>query len=417
MASTSSDLTTLDGLFKVQYAKAIQNALPEGCVAQDKIKFEDAAKLGDEYRTPVNVSYEGGVSYLGETGALQALADAVAGQMKEAVVKGSELNIRGFITNKALAASLGGNSKAFKTATAVKVFSLNATLRRRLETSIWYGQDNIGIIESVTDLTGGLATVVLTRASFAPGFWQGVEKHRFETWTAGGARSSTINVGLTVEGVDLSTRTLTVGYTGAFGTQIVVGDTLHWYGSRSGASTYNEMVGMKKIFSNTGSQFGIDASTASVWKGNTDTTGGVCSTALLQKVAVKPANRGLSGKLLAVIPTAAWAEMNIDESALVRRTQGESEGKSGLEGLKIRAACGELEILPSPFVKEGDFFMLPIDEMVRGGAMDVSFSLDGERFFRWLDGYNGYELQAMCDQFIFCNKPSYGVYGSGLTYT
>lgn len=415
MASTASDLTTLDGLFKVQYAKDLVNALPEGLILLKKVPYEEFAKLGDEYRTPVNVSYEGGVSYLGESGGMTALQDAIAGQTKEASVKGSELNIRGFVSNKALAASLGGNKKAFKTATAVKVFGLNATIKRRLETSMWYGQDSIGIVESVTDLGSSKADIVVTAASWAPGFWQGVEKHRLESYTVPGVKSSA-TAGLIIEGVDLDTRTVTVTYVSA-ASESVAGDTLHWFSSRAGASTWNEMIGLKKILSNTGSQFGIDASTATVWRGNTYASSGVPSTALFQKAAVKPANRGCMSKLLAVVPTKAWSEMNIDEAALVRRTQGEADGVSGLDGLRLRAANGELEILPSPFIKEGDYFLLPMDEMVRGGALDVSFSLDGERFFQWVPGYSGYELQAMCDQFIFCNKPSHGLYGSGLTYT
>lgn len=418
LAGTGNDVAALDGNFKRQFAKKLVNALPEGLILQKRVDFSTATKLGDDFQTMVNVSHEGGVSYLGEDGSIQALVDAVAGQTKMALVKGTELNLRGFISYKALAASLGGDEKAFKNATAFKVFDMNAVLRKRLEQSMWYGQDSLATCGTVTDLGSNLATVVITDATWAPGFWQGVESHKIVSYAANGTRHSDATVGLKITAVDLDTKTLTVQYVSAV-TEVQAGDTLHWFGSRTGASgaaTYSEMAGLKKILTNTGLLFGINASSASVWKGNTDSTGGTPSTALLQNAAVKPANRGCMTKLLAVVPTKAWAAMNIDESALVRRTQGEADGVSGLEGLKLRAANGTIEILPSPFIKEGDYFLLPEDELLRVGAIDVTFSLDGERFFRWLDGYNGYELQCMCDQAIFLNKPSYGLYGSGLTY-
>jgi hypothetical protein len=411
----SNDVAALNGNFKRQYASKLVNALPDGSLLQKRIEFTRATKLGDDFATMVNISHEGGVSYLGEGGAVQALADAIAGQTKQATVKGTELNLRAFISYKALAASLGGDEKAFKNATAFKVFDMNSVVRKRLEISMWYGQDSIGVVSSVTDLGSNLATVVITDASFAPGFWQGVEGHRLASYTSGGTRHSDATSGLKIVSVDLENKTLTVSYVSAV-TEVQAADTLHWFGSRTGSSTYNEMVGLKKILSNTGSLFGIDASTASVWKGNLYPTAGQPSIPLLQRAAVKPANRGCMGKLLAVIPTKAWAEMSIEEGALVRRTQSESNAVSGFDGLRVRAANGELEIVPSPFVKEGDFFLLPEDEMLRVGAIDVTFSLDGERFFRYLDGYNGYELQCMCDQAIFINKPSFGLYGSGLTY-
>lgn len=418
MSSTANDIAALNGNFKRQYAKKLVNALPEGLILQKRVEFSTATKLGDDFRTMVNVSHEGGVSYLGEDGSLQALSDAIAGQTKEANVKGTELNLRGFITYKALAASLGGDEKAFKNATAFKVFDMNAVVRKRLETSMWYGQDSIATASTVTDLGSNQATVLITDATWAPGIWQGVENHRIAAYASNGTRHNDATVGLKVVGVNLDTKTLTVQYVSAV-SEVQSGDTLHWFGSRTGASgaaTYKEMAGLKKILSNTGSLFGIDASTASVWKGNTYTSAGEPSTALLQDAAVKPANRGCMTKLLAVVPTKAWARMNIDESALVRRTQGEADGMTGLDGLKLRAANGQIELLPSPFIKEGDFFLLPEEELLRVGAIDVTFSLDGERFFRYLDGYNGYELQCMCDQAIFMNKPSYGLYGSGLSY-
>jgi hypothetical protein len=411
----ASNLTTLDGLFKIVWHKDIVNALPDNAILQKRIDLSAAQKLGDEYRTPISLSHEGGITYLGETGDIADLNDAVAGQMQHAAVKGSEMNLRGLLTYKALAASLGGDQKAFKKATAVKVFDMNASIRHRIEASILYGQSGVGTVSTVTDLGSNEAEIVITDAEWAPGMWIGTEGHYIDSFT-GTTKNNTGT--LKIHKVDLSNKKLTVTYSGTIASDCTAGDLLFFKGAAVDGGTFKEMAGLKKIISNTGSLFGINAGSYSMWQGNSVASAGDASFGLLQDTAVLPANRGCMQKLVALVPTKFWTALNKNESAL--RQYDVSYGdkaKNGFRTLSFYAANGELEIVRHPMVKEGDFFLLPEDSMVRVGATDVSFSLDGESFFRPLEKQNAFMLQCMTDQAVFLTKPSYAAYAAGVTYS
>lgn len=413
--SGASNLTNLDGLFKIVWHKEIVNALPDNAICQKRWDLSQAQKLGDEYRTPVSLSHEGGVTYLGESGDIADLNDAIAGQMQHAAVKGSEMNLRGLLTYKALAASLGGDQKAFKKATAVKVFDMNASIRHRIEASMLYGQSGLGVVKTATDLTGGVAEIVITDAEWAPGMWIGTEGHFIDSFTGTTKNNSGT---LQITKVDLTNKKLTVAYSGTFASDVAVGDLLFFKGSAVDGGTFKEMAGLKKIISNSGTLFGINAGSYSLWQGNSVSNAGDASFGLLQDTAVLPANRGCMQKLVALVPTKFWTALNKNESALRQYDASYGEkAKNGFRSLSFYAANGELEIVRHPMVKEGDLFLVPEDCVTRVGATDVTFSLDGESFFRPLEKQNAFMLQCMTDQALFLTKPSYAAYASGVTYT
>lgn len=412
----ASSVTVLNGLFKVVYNKDIVNALPDNAILQKLFPDLTAAtKLGQEYRTPITLSHEGGVSYLGESGDLTTLNDAVSLQMKEAQIKGTEMILRGLITNKAIASSLGGDTKAFKKATSVKVFGMNASLRHRIEASLLYGQSGLGVVSTVTDLGSNLAEIVITDATWAPGIWIGTEGAFVDSFTS----TTKNNTGtLAINKVDLDNKKLTVLYTGTIASDVTAGDNLFFQGSAVDGGTFNEMVGLKKIITNTGALFNINAGSYSMWKGNSDASVGDASFSQLQDAAVKPANRGCAEKLVALVPTKYWTQLNKNEAALRRYDVSMGDkAKNGFKSLSFDAANGELEIVKHPMVKEGDFFLLPKDCVVRVGASDITFALDGESFFRPLEKQSGFMMEAYTDQAVFLTKPSYSYYASGVTYS
>jgi hypothetical protein len=418
MAETgASNITTLNGLFKVVYHREIVNAIPDNAILQKRFgELSAAEKVGAEYRMPVVLSHEGGITYLGESGDLADLNSAVSMQMKEVTVKGSEMNLRGLLTYKALAASLGGSEKAFKKSTSQKVFGMNASIRHRIECSMLYGQSGLGTLSTVTDLGSNVAELVITDATWAPGIWIGTEGHSIDSFT--GTAKNNSSGALVITKVDLDSKKLTVTYTGTLSNEAAAGDDLYFTGSAVNGGTFNEMVGLKKIITNSGSLFGINAGSYSLWKGNTVSSAGDASFGLLQDTAVKPANRGCAQKLVALVPTKFWTSLNKNESAL--RQYDVSYGdkaKNGFRSLSFYAANGELEIVRHPMVKEGEFFLLPEDCVVRVGSTDVTFSLDGESFFRPLEKQNGFMLECLTDQAIFLTKPSYAAYASGVTYS
>lgn len=418
MAETGfSGLTQLNGDFKVVYNKDIVNALPDNAILQKRFPDLTAAtKLGLEYRTPITLSHEGGFTYLGESGDLTDLANAVSLQMREASIKGTELNLRGVITNKAIGASLGGGDKAFKKAATIKALAMNASMRHRIEASLLYGQSGIGTVASINDLGGNSGEIVITDASWAPGMWIGTEGASIDSFT--GTTKNNASAALVITKVNLDLKKLTVTYSGTFSSEVAVSDVLFFTGSNLGSNSFAEMVGLQKILTNTGSLFGIDASAFSMWAGNSSTSVGDASFKQLLDAAIKPANRGCAQTLVALVPTKYWSQLNADEAALRRYDASKGDtAKNGFKSLEFEAANGTLQVVKHPMVKEGDMFLLPENEVVRVGAYDVTFALDGETFFRPLEKQNGFMMQADTDQALFLTKPSYGLFGTGVSYS
>src|SRR5689334_22331945 len=116
MADVANDLSTLNGNFKDQFHKNLNDVMPDFVVLQKDgfIDWVPADKMnGELYSIPTLLRSNQGVTYLGEGGSVADLSDAVPGKMKEAQVKGTELNVRGQLSYKALSQASAAGPKAF----------------------------------------------------------------------------------------------------------------------------------------------------------------------------------------------------------------------------------------------------------------------------------------------------------------
>jgi len=406
-------MTTMDGLFKVVYADKLQNLIPDFAILQKRIAFSSSEKeLGQKYIQPVNLAHEAGFTYAGSAGNVVTLSDAVNGVTKPAEVVGSELILKAQLSYKAVAAASQKGQKAFVKATSWKVSDMNDAMRKRLEISFLYGSSGLGTVESLSDLGSNRGTIVVTAATWAGGIWAGSEGAFLDAYTS----TTKNNTGtLQITKVDSDTRTLTVAYSGTWASDVAVGDELYFAGSYG-----NEMAGLKKIITNSTTLFNIDASAYSLWKGNTITNVGTLSHGKIQSAIAKAVNKGLQEKVLMMVSPAGWTALNTDMAALRMFDSSYKSAKleSGAESLVFHSTNGSIEVLSHPLVKDGDYFILPEESVMRIGSTDVTFSLPGseEQFFMFVPNRNAVELQCMADQALFVEKPAHCVYGSGITY-
>src|SRR5688500_1791055 len=134
MSDTPNTVTTLNGLFKTVYADKLLDLIPDFGILQKYIGFEGADKeTGNFYAQPVALSQEAGFTYLGTSGDVASLGDAIRGQTKEAQVYGSELVLRSQISYGALARASKSGVKAFKRASSFLVEGMNNAARKRVE--------------------------------------------------------------------------------------------------------------------------------------------------------------------------------------------------------------------------------------------------------------------------------------------
>ncbi len=412
MSSTANTLSTLNGLFKVVYASELIDAVPDFAVLQKRIAFKSDDKIGAYYAQPINLSQEAGFTYGGETDANAAgldLNDAVAGAMKEAQVKGSELILRGQLTYKAMSRAAAGGKAAFKKATAWKVVDMNNAMRKRLEIAMLYGQIGVGTV--LTNTSGAL---VLTTGTWAGGIWAGAEGAKLEAFTTNAATATQHDTTLTISAVDADTRTVTVTGTSS---SVVANDILFFLGSKT-TTGFNEMAGLQKIIANTGSLFAIDASAFSLWKGTTDSSFGVPSFSRFMQSVAKAVNKGLMEKVLLLVSPKCFGVLNSDQAALrmYDATYKESKGAQGFEALVFHSTNGACEIVSHPMVKDGDAFIVPEESLTRIGSADLVFGLGEDEFVQYIANKAVYEVQCFADQAIFCERPAHCVYVSGITY-
>jgi hypothetical protein len=397
--ATANDLGTLNGLFKETYADKMLRLIPEGTKLLQKIPFiAKDRQPGNNYHQPVVLGLEHGVTFADSGEGAFNLVSPVAGQIKDATVRGYQLVLRSVLSYVAASRATGSGPRAFEDATKFLVGNMLSSVSKKLEIELLYGQIGYGTVGS---LAGNVITV--TTAEWAPGIWSGAEHMPIEIRSAAGALRGTA----TVISVDLSLRTVTVDMM----PMGVLANDVIWH-----AGAYlKEFAGMHKIFTNTGSLFGIDAAYYNLWKANTFTpaTTSLLSFAIIQQAIALGVGKGLDNDVMLLINPGHWDDLLTEQAAfrMYDSSYSSSEVQNGGRSIKFYAQNGAVEIVPSIYVKEGYAYIISLEDFVRVGSTDVTFKRpgQGDNFFRDMEDSAGYELRCYTDQALFCSKPGKNV--------
>lgn len=414
-------LASLDGNFKDQFHDDVEELIPDHVILQrnDFIDWVPSDKMnGEFYSVPTLLRSSQGVTYLGETGAVGDLETPVAAVMKEAQIKGSELNVRGQLSYKVLSQASAAGPKAFKKASAWLVEDLAQVAFTRIEIAALYGQSGIGTIESVVDNTGN-ADVVISEATFAPGLWIPLEGARLDSFSG----TTLMNTGgaLTLNSVTTSTRTLNISYTGAFGTQLVAAQVLFPRGAAITGGTFNEMIGLRKQFTaTTGTLFNINRASYSLIQGNTKSSIGTPTKAKIVDAAMLAVDKGAMSGLTVLVSTKMWSKLAAEDMAL-RMFDGsysKEKSQSGSKELIYDFLGGSIKVVCHPMVKYGEAFLFNPEDVIWVGSAKPTFEIPSmpEKFFRLVQDKNAVELQNYADIAIYALKPSQCVMLTGITY-
>lgn len=425
-ATTTVTFDTLNGLFKDQFAPEVENLIPDHVLLQKGLIdwIPQDKQPGEFYSIPTVLKSNQGVTYGGESGSVTALKDAKPGLMKEAQIKGSEMILRGQLSYAVLARAATAGNKAFKKASAWLVEDLTQVAFTRAEIAALYGQDSLGIIETVNSGPAGTAgdpyLITISEASFSPGMWvllEGASLEIFATGASGDRRGSLV---FTVQTVDTANRIIGLSEAGPAITNVVATDTLHFEGARaSNGDTYNEMAGLKVQMSATsGTLFNI-ARTYALMKGNPVAHGSVELTkAALLSYCMKAVDKGAMSKLTALVGTKTFATLHAEFLGLERfnRSGGSEKEEAGAEKIAYRSVFGSLEIVCHPLVKNGDCFVFNPDDVIWVGSRKPGFEIPGTEgsYFDKVEGATAVELQNYSDMAIYVHKPARTVMITGI---
>lgn len=408
-ATQANNMTTLNGLFKERYSDKIERLIPEGAKLMKDIPFISRDKQpGNFYHQPVVLGLEHGVTFADDTEGAFALNDAIPGQIKDASVRGYQLVLRGILSYQAAARAMGPGERAFEDSTKFLVGNMLASVTKKLEIEILYGQSQYGVVASVAGLV-----IDIQDKEWAPGIWAGAEKMPIEIYDTTGV---TLRGSANITAVSLENKTITVDVMPA---GVVATDRILHKGAMN-----KEFAGVHKILTNSSSLFGIDASQYNLWKGSQfDAANGgpdvLMSFSIIEQAISKGIEKGLDRDVTVMVNPGHWDDLITEQAAkrLYDSSYSSAQLENGAKTLKFHGQNGIISVVPSIYVKEGFAYVLCMEDWVRVGSTDVTFKRPGQagdNFFRDLENAAGYELRCYTDQALFCAKPGRSILIKGL---
>jgi len=424
MAQPYSLSNTGNGWFKEIYADNAEWLIKQASLMTNLIGFEKKDAIGNAFNVSVNLTGANGVTYAGPTLDAFALEEAVAAENKNVQVQGYNLVNRAKIGYQAAAAAMT-SKQSFGSATKYLVKALLEETTRRLEVEFLYGQSGIGasIVQvPVTTATTVTATINAQDWSY---IWVGKLNTKIDVYDDLGVQIGTDY--FTVTAIDTVNQTVTLEES-VVGDAAILDAALQALGVGAKLNYYfkgqfgNSMAGLKRILTNTGVLFGIDAAQYELWQGNVvDVAGSLTFAAFQEGLAQAAGKGGFMGKAIAFVSPNQWADLN-DEQAALRQydtSYKSSEGMNGFKALTFASYNTEVEIYSHSMVKAGDAFMFPQDMIKRVGATDITFNnpldYENQKFFLELADNAGAELRTYANQAIFLYSPAQGVYFTNIT--
>lgn len=426
------DTGSLNALYKVAYAKGVEDLIPKASKLSDMIPFVPSElQNGKHYEQPVVLAAEQGFTYSLDSQTAYDLNDSIGMAMQSAEVPGADLVLDSTVGyNQAARAS--HSATAFKTVMSTKFENMLSSATKRLEIAMIYGSNNIGSASTqAVVIASSMLPLVIDTASWATGIWSGSENANVVFVKASDNTAVDSLRSFKIAKVDVDARTiyLSAGTAGTAGTLTTLetaveayGVNIHFYGTCSGTAgtfAYAEMAGLKKIITNTGTLFGISAATYDLWRGNSVAVTGQLTMAKVLSATSKAVQRGLDSDAVVLVNPSTWADLASNLAAL-RRFDGSYSKKKASNGsneLEYVSQNGTLKIVSYNLVKEGDCIIFPEDKVMRIGARELSLNdptRPADEIFFTIPGKAGVGLRAYCNTAIFLEAPAQAVYISGI---
>lgn len=425
-----SELSRLDGLFKEVYGDDIKNLVPESSHLTKAVGFKESTQQGKKFVQPVIVSSVGGFT-VGDNSQAYTLNDSAGMVTLDAEIVSPSVVLRQAIPYGQLAQSTSDKG-SFANATRLTVEVMIEAMTKRNEINFLYGNSGIGETDTSSNVDTTHTTVTISSDSWAAGIWSGSETStslNFYDHT-GTLVSSGADAVFLVDAVDVDNKALTISGTAtgiaALDTAIAAAKLASSVCSIFYVGTKGvESLGLKAICQETGTLFGIPTNTYSLFKGNDITIpyvsasdSGILTVTKLLGAFSSSIGRGLEEETTIYVNPETWLGLasTLEDVRRIDASYKPSKTQDGTEAIEIYTSAGVSKIVPHLFVKKADVFIVPLKRLLRTGASDVTFTLDGMegKFFRQLENRAGFELRCFSSQSIFTAHPAKCTYAKVL---
>lgn len=416
----TTNVSTLEGFFTEAYGNTYVNLPNDFAIITNKKKIELSNRVGNKYNFPVILSMEQGLT-LNADGTAFTLNDAASLESQNAEVQAASLLIRGQIAN-AVIARIGGGKKQFVSEVGPMIKLSSKSMAFHLELSKLYGQSGLCETTEVT-ASGTTGTFTVSAATWSPAMWTNARNMKCDVWTGNGSGTDTKETAtapIVITSVDLATRVVSFTCASADASDLnaLTTSVIFRVGAKTGETTFTEPVGLRKMAANAGSLFGIDAATYSLWAGNSVAVGGNLTLAAVQNGCATLAAYGVSGKLDLYVSPKTWRFLLTEMTSLRRYDYSASSKKyeNGTQSIEFHAQTGLIEVISHPLVREGEAFLLNLDEVHRIGSMEPAYKMHADDpFLQRLSDKAGLEYRIFADEALICEAPSHMVLFTGIT--
>lgn len=423
MSDTFNTTTSLTAVIKDVHDDIVK-AIPEQSKFQREYAIDTTRMAGRKILVPVILSNCHGVTYSKANNGAFALNDAVPMTVSEAQYEPAQILVKEVIDYESVFRTENGQKVAYKPAVQLVMKAMVDSISKDTEMSILYGQSQSGY-GKVNANTSSVTTLVVSADTWS-GYWYGMNGKFVQLASAAWAADRDTSEKITAIDPDTRTITLTNNQTLTAGDLIAPLGTVTTNGTPANV-VYQQMAGVDKIVTNTGTLFNISAATyPDTWKGNTVTVTGDPTMGKLMQGVSKVAGAGCDVGLIAWVSPKAYERLNSDFAALRRLDNGyrPSKVESGAESLVFYGQTGRLAVMPHPYVMDGHSFILPDGEsglVKRYASTDITFKRQGGSGESDMavesSGVAGFELRAYTGQQIGILKPAWSAKVTGFTYS
>ena len=342
------------------------------------------------------------------TAGVVTLNNSVASVTKQATVDAAAIILQATISWDLVAkARQPGSAQSFENAMTQVVDNTLLSHRRHQTADLLYGGDDIGIIKTGV----ASATQTITSASCAPGIFYGSANMLCDLYDVTLATKRNASpLSIVSYNVDPTGANRTITFNSSVTS--TTGDRLVFAGTVA-SQAFITPPGLSVVAGQTGGNlFGLSQVSFPVFAGAQYDAGNAALT--MQKIdaaTILPLIRGFNGRMKLLVHPLTFSNIAMEEVARINLVGSQAKGTAevGYDTVRfITAAGANVECQPSPWVKEGLGFIVPMDgSCKRIGAVDIQLGgpADPAPTWRRIEGQTGYSLPTYSLQALFTPEP------------
>lgn len=434
-------------LFKKVYGEQ-HDIVPDDQMLGNDIKWSDDKKVGEKFVEDIVLGAEVGVSLGGSGQEAFEISSAIAGNVRQTEVQPYVSVLPSILPFATISRSAGGGEKAFISATKFIVRNNLKSHNKFLEIFRLHGQapymlgytsyytgtyrgasftNGTGTVNGITFTNGINAAsklMLFNKGYFASGIWIGMKGVKIKQVNSAGvvvASGKLVSVNSKYGYIEVDFTPIAAGAAPGVVTAAVVSGTIRVCFDKM--ETQQEMIGISKILTTSGTLFGVNNSIFELFRGS-------YYSYLNKKVTLARAQEcladavngsGLEGDVIQYVNPRSWATYAQTEAGLrvYDQSYAPSKAQNGFRDLEFYSQTGKLTVKAHRMVMEGQTITIKQDTWSRSGSAQLGFKVPGmeggdDSLIRPLENQAGYQFKSYADQYIFTYAPAQNIYADGI---